>query len=175
MLNRCRGECSSTSRLLKPLALQLNAFPNNGNADSNLSIGALDVSSAFETDCLEKTQLWLRYLKPSSASKISLVQEKNGDWKPASTFKFWKSGEKKTAPKIAWLRTEIAHLTMQIDKLLPKLDDEELYPKQNSAFIQFDRQMAAHMACSLVSHNKAGRMSPRFLEVAPHEIIWPNM
>lgn len=35
--------------------------------------------------------------------------------------------------------------------------------------------MAAHMACSLVSHNKAGRMSPRFLEVAPHEIIWPNM
>lgn len=66
-------------------------------------------------------------------------------------------------------------MTIQIDELLPRLDDEELFKKQNSAFIQFDRQMAAHMACSLVSHNKAGRMSPRFLEVAPHEIIWPNM
>ncbi|KAL8687529.1 MAG: hypothetical protein Q9218_006325 [Villophora microphyllina] len=134
-----------------------------------------NISSAFEADCNQGPQLWHKYSQPSIAPEISLVQGKDGFWKPTSILRFWVSGERKKAPKIAWLRAEIARLTVQIDELLPKLDDEKLFPKQNSAFIQFDRQMAAHMACSLVSHNKAGRMSPRFVEVAPHEIIWPNM
>lgn len=133
------------------------------------------ITSAFEQDCSEETQLWRKYLKPSVTSQVSLIQGQDDHWKPISIFRFWASGEKKRAPKIAWLRTEIASLTVRIDALLANLDDEELFKKQNSAFIQFDRQMAAHMACSLVSHNKAGRMSPRFLEVAPHEILWPNM
>ena len=133
------------------------------------------ISTAYDMDCREKAQLWHKYLKPSTASKISVIRGKDGNWKPASSFKIWASGEKKVIPKIAWLRAEIARLTVQIENLLPRLDDEERFKKQNSAFIQFDRQMSAHMACSLVSHNKAGRMSPRFLDVAPHEIIWPNM
>lgn len=133
------------------------------------------ISTAYNLDCQDKAQLWHKYLKPSTASRISLIKGKDGHWKPASSLKIWAFGEKKVVPKIAWLRAEVAHLTVQIEKLLLKLDDEKRFKKQNSAFIQFDRQMSAHMACSLVSHNKAGRMSPRFLEVAPHEIIWPNM
>lgn len=134
-----------------------------------------NISTAYEMDCHKEAELWHKYLKPSTASQISLVQGKDGIWKSASPFKIWASGERKKVPKIAWLRAEVARLTVQIEELLPKLDDEEQFKKQNSAFIQFDRQMSAHMACSLVSHNKAGRMSPRFLEVAPHEVIWPNM
>ncbi|KAL9600002.1 MAG: hypothetical protein Q9219_003471 [cf. Caloplaca sp. 3 TL-2023] len=130
---------------------------------------------AFDLDCSESTQLWRKYLKPSTASQVSLIRGKDNTWMPASWFKFWVTGERRKAPKIAWLRVEIIRLTLRIDALLAKLDDEALFRKQNSAFIQFDRQMAAHMACSLVSHNKAGRMSPRFLEVAPHEVIWANM
>ena len=133
------------------------------------------ISAVFESDCREEAQLWHKYLKASTATKISLIQGKDGSWKPASSFKFWGSGEKKVVLKIPWLRAEIARLTIRIDKALLKLDDEKLFKTQNSAFVQFDRQMSAHMACSLVSHTKAGRMSPRFLEVAPHEIIWPNM
>ena len=129
----------------------------------------------FEHDCSEETQLWRNYLKPSAASKMSLIRGKGDGWKPASFFKFWVSGESRKAPKVAWLRTEIARLTIQIDALLTELDSDALFKKQNSAFIQFDRQMAAHMACSLVSHSKAGRMAPRFLEVAPHEVVWANM
>ncbi|KAL9014700.1 MAG: hypothetical protein Q9173_000649 [Seirophora scorigena] len=135
----------------------------------------MSIASAFEQDCYEEKQLWQEYLKPSAASLITLIQGKDDEWRPTSLFRFWVSGEKRKVPKVAWLRAEIARLTVRIDALLPKLDDEELFEKQNSAFIQFDRQMAAHMACSLVSHNKAGRMSPRFLEVAPHEVIWANM
>ena len=133
------------------------------------------ISAACHIDCYEETQLWRRHLEPSTASQVSLIQGKDGNWKPASSIKFWASGEKKKVPKIAWLRAEIARLTVQIEESLSKLDDEERFKKQNSAFIQFDRQMSAHMACSLASHDKAGRMSPRFLEVAPHEIIWSNM
>jgi len=133
------------------------------------------ISTAFEADCETRGLPWHTYLKPSAASQISLLRGKDGAWKPASSFKYWSSGEKRHVPKFAWLRVEVARLTFQIDDLLLNLDDETKFKKQNSAFIQFDRQMSAHMACSLVSHQMAGRMSPRFLEVAPHEIIWPNM
>ena len=133
------------------------------------------ISTAFDMDCHDTTQLWHKYLKPSAVSQIPIIRGKDGIWRPASSLKIWASGEKKVVPKIAWLRAEIARLTVQIEKSLSKLDDEVQFKKENSAFIQFDRQMSAHMACSLVSHNKAGRMSPRFLEVAPHEIIWANM
>ncbi|KAL8668927.1 MAG: hypothetical protein Q9168_006461 [Polycauliona sp. 1 TL-2023] len=129
----------------------------------------------FEQDCSEDTQLWRSYLKPSVASHLKLIRGKDDDWAPASIFKFWVMGESRKASKVAWLRTEIARLTIRIDALLTDLDSDTLFKRQNSAFIQFDRQMAAHMACSLVSHSKAGRMSPRFLEVAPHEVVWANM
>ena len=130
------------------------------------------VSAAYEADCLEDSQLWHKYLDKSIAREITLVRNKDGHWQPARA---WASGEKKKTPKIPWLRAEIADLNIQIEELLQKLDDEELFKKQNSAFIQFDRQMSAHMACSLTSHSKAGRMSPRYIEVSPHEIIWSNM
>ena len=149
-----------------------------GHEDDNAANTEHDeqsISISYEIDCLDKSQLWHKYLKPSAASQISLIKQKDGSWKPASSLKIWQLGEKKTVPKIAWLRAEVARLTVKIEEFLLKLDDEDLFKKQNSAFIQFERQMSAHMACSLVSHNKAGRMSPRFLEVAPHEIIWPNM
>ncbi|KAL8989921.1 MAG: hypothetical protein Q9169_008249, partial [Polycauliona sp. 2 TL-2023] len=129
----------------------------------------------FEQDCSEAAQLWRNYLKPSAASQMKLIRGKDDTWAPASLFKFWVTGESRKAPKVAWLRTEIARLTIRIDALLTDLDSDTLFKKQNSAFIQFDRQMAAHLACSLVSHSKAGRMSPRFLEVAPHEVVWANM
>ncbi|KAL9627273.1 MAG: hypothetical protein Q9204_006686 [Flavoplaca sp. TL-2023a] len=135
----------------------------------------LRLNRIFEQDCTEERQLWHNYLKPSAASQVSLVRGKDDHWKSGSFFKFWVAGESRKAPKVAWLRTEIARLTIQIDALLTDLDNDALFKKQNSAFIQFDRQMAAHMACSLVSHSKAGRMSPRFLEVAPHEVVWANM
>ena len=151
------------------------ADDNEGADEGADEEGEQSISRAFEADCLEETQVWHRYLKPSTASQICLIQAENGEWKPVSFLKFWAAGKRKKASKIAWLRAEIARLTIRIDELLPKLDDEELFKKQNSAFVQFDRQMAAHMACSLVSHNLAGRMSPRFVEVSPHEIIWPNM
>ena len=154
---------------------RLRASKQEGDGGADLEQNEQRISTAYNADCHDETQLWRRYLVNSKASHISLTQGKDGSWKPASSFKFWASGEMKKVPKVAWLRAEIARLTIRIEECLLNLDDEARYKKLNSAFIQFDRQMAAHMACSLVSHNKAGQMSPRYLEVSPHEIIWPNM
>ena len=170
---RKMAETSSTKHVLKNTPyIDPVASDDHGKAsDKDLQ----NITLAFEKDCQTDTLPWYAYLSPSEASRITLKREKDGDWTPSSSLKLWTPGEKKTVPKIAWLRAEIARLNIRVEKILLKLDDGEQFKKQNSAFIQFDRQMAAHMACSLVSHNLAGRMSPRFLEVSPHEIIWPNM
>jgi hypothetical protein len=55
------------------------------------------------------------------------------------------------------------------------IDDDERFSRLHSAFIQFDKQMSAQMAVGLISHHLPGRMSPRFYNVAPHEVLWPNM
>jgi hypothetical protein len=132
------------------------------------------INAAFEADCEDKQQYWRQYLKDSSESWISLVESPSGEWKPASTMKFWQRSQKKI-PKIAWLRKEVARLTVKIDEMLSELDNQTKFKLQNSAFIQFDRQMSANMACALTSHHQPGRMSPRYLDVAPHEIVWANM
>ena len=165
LVNEAEGKDASVSR------------PSNQEDDegANTEENKKSLSTAYEVDCHDEAQLWRKYLPHAKASYVSLIKGKDGSWRPASLFGFWAKGERKKIPKIAWLRGEIARLTIQIEECLSNLDDENRFKKQNSAFIQFDRQMAAHMACSLVSHNKAGRMSPRYLEVSPHEIIWPNM
>lgn len=129
------------------------------------------ITAAFEADCREKDQLWRQYLKDSSEAWVSVVEDKNGEWTPA---KFWQRSNKKV-PKIAWLRKEIARMTVQINATLTELDNETKFKRQNSAFIQFDRQMSANMACALISHHRPGVMAPRYLDVAPHEIVWSNM
>ena len=45
----------------------------------------------------------------------------------------------------------------------------------NSAFIQFNTQLAAHMACQSVASHKAMFLTPRFLETAPEDVVWDNM
>ena len=133
------------------------------------------IAATFNADRTNLSQLWRTYLKPSTAPQISLVKGQSGRWVPHSIFKPSHFGKAEKVPKIAWLRAEIARLNILIDEYLPDLDNDKRFPKQNSAFVQFDRQMSAHMACSLTSHEKAGRMSPRYVGVAPHEIIWANM
>ncbi|KAL8713137.1 MAG: hypothetical protein Q9220_002658 [cf. Caloplaca sp. 1 TL-2023] len=176
LFNRKSGESRKALSAQRAVEKTMQDVPAlDADQDADAEKAQKIITGLFEADCSEEAQLWKDYLKPSATRQISLCRSKDNILKPASSFKFWVSAEKKKVPKIAWLRSEIARLTIRIDGLLVNLDSDELFKRQNSAFIQFDRQMAAHMACSLVSHNKAGRMSPRFLEVAPHEIIWPNM
>lgn len=49
------------------------------------------------------------------------------------------------------------------------------YPPLNSAFITFNRQISAHLAMQALTHHEPYRMSGRYIEVAPDDIIWDNL
>lgn len=78
----------------------------------------------------------------------------------------------KKVDTIYWCRAELARLNMEIDE---DQKHPERYPAMNSAFIQFNNQVAAHMACQSVTHHVPKRMSPRLVEISPNDVIWDNM
>ena len=78
----------------------------------------------------------------------------------------------KKVDTIYWCRKELARLNMEIE-----LDQKnpDRYPLMNSAFIQFNHQVAAHMACQSVAHHVPKHMAPRDIEISPTDVIWDNM
>lgn len=78
----------------------------------------------------------------------------------------------KKVDTIYYCRRELARLNIEIEK---DQQDPEKYPLMNSAFIQFNHQIAAHMACQSVSHHVPNRMTPRIVEIAPGDVIWDNL
>lgn len=52
---------------------------------------------------------------------------------------------------------------------------EMRYPPLSSAFILFHQQIAAHMAAQTLTHNQPYRMSDKYTEVAPADVIWGNL
>jgi hypothetical protein len=73
---------------------------------------------------------------------------------------------------IYYCRGELARLNLEIE-----LDQKhpERFPLMNSAFIQFNHQVAAHMAAQSVSHHVPKHMAPRTVEISPDDVIWENM
>lgn len=69
-------------------------------------------------------------------------------------------------------RKELARLNLEIE-----MDQQhpEKFPLMNSAFVQFNHQVAAHMACQSVSHHVPKQMAPRIVEISPDDVIWDNM
>ncbi|KAF8135989.1 hypothetical protein K438DRAFT_1882078 [Mycena galopus ATCC 62051] len=49
------------------------------------------------------------------------------------------------------------------------------YPAVSSAFITFNRQIAAHMAENILLHHEPYRMAERYTEVSPMDVIWSNL
>lgn len=110
---------------------------------------------------------WKKWLKESKRPTHRLP---NFEWTPS-----WLPGLpliNKKVDTIYWARGELARLNMEIE-----IDQKhpERYPVMTSAFIQFNNQVAAHMACQSVTHHVPRQMTPRVVEVAPHDVIWENM
>ncbi|KAF9787955.1 DUF221-domain-containing protein [Thelephora terrestris] len=53
--------------------------------------------------------------------------------------------------------------------------DSQTYPPLNSAFILFNNQMAAHMAVRLLTHHEPYRMTKKYIDVAPQDVVWDNL
>ncbi|KAM0328221.1 hypothetical protein ACHAQA_005630 [Verticillium albo-atrum] len=113
----------------------------------------------------EANAAWRKYVKPKKRPTHRLPRWGFPTWLAWLTF-----GKK--VDTIYWCRSELARLNLEIreDQAHP-----ERYPLMNSAFIQFNEQISAHMACQSLIHHLPKQMAPRVNEVSPNDVIWSNM
>lgn len=113
----------------------------------------------------DENALWRKYIKPKDRDTMRLPLF-NKSWWPSLPL----IGRK--VDTIYYCRKELARLNVEI------ADDQahlERFPLMNSAFIQFNHQVAAHMACQSVSHHIPRQMTPRTVEVNPMYVLWDNL
>lgn len=130
----------------------------------------VEYPKAYETeydDIKEEGAEWEKWVKPKDRPTHRLARF---DWTPG-----WLPGLpllNRKVDTIYWCRTELARLNAEIEE---DQQHPERYPTMNSAFIQFNNQVAAHMACQSVTHHVPKRMAPRVVEISPDDVIWDNM
>ncbi|GIJ88580.1 hypothetical protein Asppvi_007504 [Aspergillus pseudoviridinutans] len=109
--------------------------------------------------------LWKKYIREKDRDTMRLPIF-GLSWMPS----LWLIGKK--VDTIDYCRKEVARLNLEIE-----IDQQhpEKFPLMNSAFIQFNHQVAAHMACQAVSHHLPKQMAPRIVEISPDDVIWDNM
>lgn len=109
--------------------------------------------------------VWKKYIRQKDRETMRLPIF-GWSWMPS----LWLIGKK--VDTIDHCRKEVARLNLEIE-----IDQQhpEKFPLMNSAFIQFNHQVAAHMACQAVSHHVPKQMAPRTVEISPDDVIWDNM
>ena len=126
-----------------------------------------DYTGLYKDDTEEddKDAAWRKYLKPKDRETMRIPLF-NKSWWPSLPL----IGKK--VDTIYYCRKELARLNYEIaeDQANP-----ERFPLMNSAFIQFNHQVAAHMACQSLSHHIPRQMAPRTVEVNPNYILWDNL
>ncbi|KAK8234105.1 hypothetical protein IWZ00DRAFT_463108 [Phyllosticta capitalensis] len=117
------------------------------------------------------TAVWTNYMKPKDREtmRISLFPQSTIWWKIWPSW--WPSLGKKV-DVIIYCRLQLLQLNKEIAEEEAQL---EKFPLMNSAFIQFNHQAAAHMACQSITHHKPKNMGPRIIEMDPKDVIWDNL
>ncbi|KAL8727303.1 MAG: hypothetical protein Q9166_006134 [cf. Caloplaca sp. 2 TL-2023] len=138
---------------------------------SSSAIQSVSTSSQYpeaynkEYDPENDEPIWKKYLTEKDRDTMRLPIF-GWQWMPALPF----LGQK--VDTIDYCRKEVARLNVEIEQ---DQKEPEKFPLMNSAFIQFNHQVAAHMACQSVSHHTPQQMTPRIVEISPDDIIWDNM
>ncbi|RWA03601.1 hypothetical protein EKO27_g11504 [Xylaria grammica] len=133
-------------------------------------IAPVEYSKAYNDENAEDqdgTAEWEKWVKRSKRPTHRLA---NFEWTPG-----WFPGlplVNKKVDTIFWCRKELARLNHEIET---DQENPERYPLMRSAFIQFNHQVAAHMACQCVIHHVPKHMTPRLVEISPNDVIWDNM
>ena len=128
----------------------------------------IEYPSAYDEEALIEDGYpaqWKKYVKAKDRDTMRLPIF-GWTWMPSLPL----VGEK--VDTIDFCRKELARLNVEIEQ---DQEDHERFPLMNSAFIQFNHQVAAHMACQAVSHHIPNHMAPRLIEIAPDDVIWDNM
>ncbi|TKA63291.1 hypothetical protein B0A49_11104 [Cryomyces minteri] len=107
--------------------------------------------------------LWKKYVRPKDRATMRL---------PIAAFMPSLPFIGKQVDTIYYLRKELARLNVEVEH---DQRNPEKFPLMNSAFIQFNHQVAAHMACQSVSHHIPQHMAPRMVEISPTDVLWDNL
>jgi hypothetical protein len=78
----------------------------------------------------------------------------------------------KKVDTITYCKETISELNTEIERAKTTPDN---YAVTNSAFIQFNRQIAAHMAVQSVAASVPLAMTHRYIDVKPTNIVWSNL
>lgn len=144
------------------------AQPTTGAEDGSSGARSEDNTVAFNKE-FEKDgfgdPVWKKYLreKDRETMRTPIILR---SWMPSLPF----VGKK--VDVIYYCRKMVAELNVEIEH---DQQHPEQYPLMNSAFVQFNEQVAAHMACQSVSHHMPKQMAPRVVEISPNDVIWDNM
>jgi hypothetical protein len=76
---------------------------------------------------------------------------------------------------IEFYMNKIKDLNQSIEEQQKQQVESINFQHINSAFIEFNHQIAAHMAAQCLTDGKAMTMTPRAIQVAPSDVIWENM
>lgn len=136
----------------------------------NVGMEPIEYPDYFDEAYREDTPggaLWEKYIKKSDRPSHRLPRF---IWVPSFLAALPFLGE--SVDSIYWCREQLARLNVEIEE---DQKHPERYPLMNSAFIQFNHQVAAHMASQSVSHHIPKQMAPRLVEVSPSDVIWENM
>lgn len=136
---------------------------------SGEQVKEIEYPKAYNPDYKEDAHgaVWERYLRAKDRPTHRLARF---SWTPGFLPGLPFISEK--VDTIYWCRERLAQLNMEIE-----MDQKhpERFPVMNSAFIQFNHQVAAHMACQSVTHHVPKQMAPRTVEISPKDVLWDNM
>jgi hypothetical protein len=110
--------------------------------------------------------VWRRYVKPEDRETTRLPVFA-ASWFPSLPL----MGRK--VDRIYHLRDRLQELNQKIE--LSIRDQANDGPLLNNAFVRFNDQIAAHLACQSVMHGTPHHMTPRILDVNPQDVIWNNL
>ncbi|KAK7981623.1 hypothetical protein PG988_003861 [Apiospora saccharicola] len=156
--------------------------PPAGSFASPIPQGYVPVTAKKnEKSAWEKVKGWIPFVGGDDEPKEPPIEypkaynedyeeERPGQWTPdwLPTFPLIN----KKVDTIYWCRGELARLNLEIET---DQQHPEHFPLMRSAFIQFNHQVAAHMACQSVIHHIPRQMAPRVVEISPNDVIWENM
>ena len=128
--------------------------------------------AACESDLrhdLDTKAAWTEYVSPKQRQTMRIPKPDS-----SAAFKIPLIGRlfSNKVDTIYYCRRELARLNKEIEM---DVEASESYPQSGSAFIQFNTQKAAHLACQAVAAARPRQMVQRTVEISPADINWPAL
>ncbi|KAI0350828.1 DUF221-domain-containing protein [Trametes cingulata] len=116
---------------------------------------------------------WLPFSLPLVGKKVDSIEWARQEL--AETNEALREARRRLARDVATTSSLPEPGTNHPDALKPDPGTSQTYPPLNSAFILFNKQIAAHMAAQVLTHHMPYRMAAKNVGVAPEDVIWGNL